>query len=106
VTSGIIGVGGDSRVPSVGRDTLVGPGANSIDIRVSREIKISERFRWTLIAEAFNLANRYEITSIDTTQYQIGGTTLFPRPSYQTRNGSGTNLFGARQIELGSRITF
>jgi outer membrane receptor protein involved in Fe transport len=106
VTFGPVGVSGDSRVPWVGRNTLVGPGANSIDIRVSREIRISERFRWNLIAEAFNLANRYEITSIDTTQYQIGGTTFFPRPSYQTRNGSGTNLFGARQIELGSRITF
>ena len=40
-----------------------------------------------MIAEAFNLANRYEITSIDTTQYQIGGTTLFPRAAFQTRFG-------------------
>ncbi|MBZ5673618.1 MAG: TonB-dependent receptor [Acidobacteriia bacterium] len=106
VTSGIIGVGGDSRVPWVGRNTLVGPGAASLDVRLARTIPITERVRLSLIAEAFNLTNRYEITSIDQTQYQFGGTTLFPRASYQTRNGSGTNLFGARQIELGARVTF
>jgi len=85
---------------------LVNPGANSVDVRLSRDIRLRERLHWLLIAEAFNVANRYEITSIDTTQYQVGGTTLFPRPSFQTRNGSGTNLFGARQIQLGTRITF
>ena len=106
VTSGIVGVGGSSRVPWLGRNTLVGPGANSVDLRLSRIINLSERVHWLLIAEAFNVANRYEITSIDTTQYQIGGATLFPRPSYQTRNGSGTNLFGARQIQLGTRVSF
>jgi hypothetical protein len=106
VTSGIVGVGGDSRVPWVGRDSLVGPGAASIDIRLARTFPITERVRMSLIAEAFNLTNRYEITGIDTIQYQLGGTTLFPRPSYQTRNASGTNLFGARQIELGARVTF
>ena len=106
VTSGIVGVGGSSRVPWVGRNAFTGPGANSVDIRLSRDFRIKERVRWSLIAEAFNIANRYEITSIDTTQYQIGGTTLFPRASFQTRNGSGTNLFGARQIELGTRVTF
>ena len=79
MTSGIVGVGGSSRVPWVGRNTFIGPGANSIDLRLSRDIRIAERVHWLLIAEAFNLANRYEITGIDTTQYQIGGTTLFPR---------------------------
>ncbi|HYV61672.1 MAG TPA: hypothetical protein VE958_03305, partial [Bryobacteraceae bacterium] len=76
------------------------------DVRISRDIRIGERIHWLLIAEAFNLANRYEITSINTTQYQFGGTTLFPRTDFQTRSASGTNLFGARQIELGARINF
>ncbi|MCU1335973.1 MAG: hypothetical protein JWO19_1554 [Bryobacterales bacterium] len=106
VTFGPVGVGGDSRVPWVGRNTFTGPGANSIDVRLSRDIRIGERLHWLLMAEAFNLANRYEITSIDTNQYQFGGTTLFPRASFQTRTASGTNLFGARQIELGTRIRF
>jgi hypothetical protein len=106
VTSGILGVGGDTRVPWIGRNTYTSPGVNSVDLRLSREIHASEGFRCSLIAEAFNVANRYQITSVDTVQYQIGGRTLFPRPSFQTRNGSGTNLYGARQIQLGARITF
>jgi hypothetical protein len=104
--SGPVGVAGDTRVPWVGRNTFIGPGANSIDVRISRDIRIGERVHWLLIAEAFNLANRYEITSVDTVQYGFGGTTLFPRPNFQNRSASGTNLFGARQIELGTRITF
>jgi outer membrane receptor for ferrienterochelin and colicin len=106
VTSGILGVGGQSRLPWVGRNTFTAPGTNSIDVRLSRDIRLTERVRWSLIAEAFNVANRYEITSVDTNQYSIGGNFLFPRTTFGTRTGSGTNLFGARQIELGSRITF
>ena len=106
VTSGVLGVGGSTRVPWVGRNTFTSPGSASIDVRLSRDIRLKERVRWSLIAEAFNVLNRYEITGVDQTQYQLGGSTLFPRPSFQTRNASGTNLFGARQIELGTRITF
>jgi len=105
-TSGVIGVGGSSRVPWVGRNTFTGPGANSVDLRLSRSIHLTERVHWLLIAEAFNVANRYEITSINTTQYSFSGVNLFPQSSFQTRSGSGTNLFGARQIQLGTRITF
>jgi hypothetical protein len=75
-------------------------------VRLSRDIRLAESVRWSLIAEAFNVANHYQITGVDQTQYQLGGTVLFPRPSFQTRNASGTNLFGARQIQLGTRVTF
>jgi hypothetical protein len=109
VTSGIVGAGGSfgaSRLPWVGRNTFTSPGAASVDVRLSRDIHLTERVRWSLIAEAFNVANRYQITGVDMTQYQFGGSTLFPRASFGTRNASGTNLFGARQIELGTRFTF
>jgi outer membrane receptor protein involved in Fe transport len=105
-TFGALGIGGSSRFPGVGRNTLTNPGANSVDVRLSRTINLTEHIHWLLIAEAFNVANRYEITSINTTQYQFSGVTLFPQSSFQTRSGSGTNLFGARQIQLGTRITF
>ena len=69
-------------------------------------IRIKERVSWQLFAEAFNLANRYEITGIVTTQYNISGRTLFPRTDFRSVNQTGTNLFGARQIQLGTRVTF
>ncbi len=103
---GPLGIGGSSRFPGVGRNVYTNPGANSVDVRLSRVINLTERLHWLLIAEAFNVANRYEITSVNTTQYQFSGTTLFPQASFGTRSASGTNLFGARQIQLGTRITF
>jgi hypothetical protein len=36
----------------------------------------------------------------------FSGITLFPQASFGTRSASGTNLFGARQVQLGTRITF
>jgi hypothetical protein len=106
IQTGLLGVGGSFRVPDVGRNTFVGPGANSLDLRLSRQIKFSERVRWLLIAEAFNVANRVEITSINTTQYNVSGTTLFPRTDFQTVSAAGTNLFRERQLQLGTRLTF
>jgi hypothetical protein len=106
LTSGVLGDGGSTRFPTVGRNTFTGPGANSVDLRLSRAIKLSERVRWLLIAEAFNVANRYEITGIVTTQYSFSGLNLFPQTTFGQRNASGTNLFGARQIQLGTRFTF
>jgi Carboxypeptidase regulatory-like domain/TonB-dependent Receptor Plug Domain len=106
VTFGILGVNGSTRVPWVGRNTYTSPGNQTVDVRLSRDIRLTESVRWSLIAEAFNVANHYEITGVDQTQYQLGGSVLFPRPSFQTRNASGTNLFGARQIQLGTRVTF
>jgi hypothetical protein len=105
-TSGSLGIGGFSRFPGVGRNTFTNPGANSVDVRLSRAINLTERIHWLLIAEAFNVANRYEITSVNQTQYQFSGITLYPQSSFGTRSASGTNLFGARQIQLGTRITF
>src|SRR6516225_2622412 len=44
--------------------------------------------------------------SVDMTQYVFSGITLFPQSSFGTRSASGTNLFGPRQVQLGTRITF
>jgi hypothetical protein len=106
IQTGLLGVGGSFRVPDIGRNTYVAPGANSVDLRLSREIRFTERIRWQLIAEAFNVANRVEVTSVVTTQYNVSGTTLFPRTDFGTVSAAGTNLFGPRQIQLGTRLTF
>jgi hypothetical protein len=106
VTSGIIGVGGSSRVPWVGRNIYTNPGVNSVDVRLARTFTIKERVRLAFVAEAFNVANRYQITSINTTQYSFSGINLFPQSAFGSTSGSGTNLFGARQIQLGTRVTF
>jgi hypothetical protein len=106
IQSGLLGVGGSSRVPYVGRNTFTSPGVANVDLRLSREIKFSERVRWQLILEAFNVANRVQVTGLNMTQYNVRGTVLFPRPDFQTISAAGTNLFRERQLQLGTRLTF
>jgi hypothetical protein len=106
ILGGALGVGGSYRVPFVGRNTFTNPGMATLDVRLAREIKFSERFRWQLIAEAFNVTNRVQITGINTIQYNVGGTTLFPRTDFQSISATSTNLIRERQIQLGTRFRF
>jgi hypothetical protein len=97
------------RVPSVGRNTLIGPGFVSLDPRVTREITFYERVRLQLIFEAFNVFNRTNFTNfsdIRETQYNITGT--FPNQKLVTAAGFGTSTgtFNPRQLQLAAKIIF
>jgi hypothetical protein len=106
ILGGLIGVGGSGRVPFVGRNTFTGPGAVNVDVRLAREFKFTERFRWQLIVEGFNIVNRVHITGINGTQYNVRGAVLFPNPAFQSISSTGTNLFRERQYQLGTRFSF
>ncbi len=106
VTTGLLGVGGSSRAPWVGRNTFTTPGLATVDVRVARAIRFTERIKLELIAEAFNLANRVNITRINATQYDLTSNVLFPRTDFATRAETGSNLLRERQLQLGARFTF
>jgi len=106
IQGGLLGVGGSSRAPFVGRNTFTYPGAATVDLRVAREIKFSERLRWQLIAEAFNVFNRINVTGINATQYNVRSSVLFPRTDFQSISATGTNLMRERQLQFGTRFTF
>ncbi len=106
LASGLLGVGGSSRVPYIGRNTYTYPGLAVLDLRIAREIRLFDRLKWQLIAEAFNSLNRVNITGITTTQYNIRSTVLFPRTDFQSISATGTNLTRERQLQLGARFTF
>jgi len=106
IQGGLLGVGGSSRAPFLGRNTFTNPGVANADARLAREIKFTERMRLQLIFEAFNVTNRVQVTGINTTQYNIRSLTLFPRTDFQTISAAGTNLFGPRQLQLGARFSF
>jgi len=104
--SGLLGVGGSTRAPFRGRNVYTGPGGATVDARLAREFRIKERARLQFIAEAFNLFNRVNVTSIVTTQYNVRGTVLFPRTDFRSVSATGTNLTRERQMQLGFRLVF
>jgi len=106
ILGGLLGVGGSSRAPFVGRNTFTGPGAANVDVRLAREFKFTERIRWQIMAEGFNIFNRVQVTSISITQFNVRGAVLFPNTSFQSISATGTNLMRERQYQLGTRFTF
>jgi hypothetical protein len=105
-TSGLLGMGGSSRLPWLGRNTFTNPGAVTLDARLAREFRIKERARLQLIAEGFNVLNRVIVTGINTTAYNIRTLTLFPRTDFQSISATSTNLVRERQYQLGARFVF
>ena len=53
------------RPPQIGRNSIVGPGFNSLDLRVSRNVPIHEKIYLQFSADAFNAFNRRIITSVN-----------------------------------------
>ena len=97
--------------PSVPRNFYAGPGYWGIDARVSREFTVKERYKLSLVGEAFNLLNHTNILGVNTTQYTLSGTTLSPAlsggvPSFLTPTTTTNGLVGARQLQISGRFTF
>ncbi|HEY7910731.1 MAG TPA: TonB-dependent receptor [Blastocatellia bacterium] len=88
----------NDRPAGVGRNTGRGFDYASLDLRLSRRFKLTDRASFEIIAEAFNALNR--------TNFQLPnnvfGTGATPLPSF----GLPTAADGARQIQFGLRASF
>jgi hypothetical protein len=122
------------RPPQIGRNSLIGPGFNDFDARLSRNIPIHEKIYMQVSADAFNLLNHKIVTSVNGTYSTylsgVGSTsgtgkciaTTVPSGSVQqgcivpsTATGlssfgvpSATNngLYGARQMQFAAKLFF
>src|SRR5262249_18637117 len=106
----------NERAPGFGRNTFNLPAIVSLDPRVSRTIRFSERARLQLIAEAFNVLNHQNISAVRTTLFAVSGGQLVP----QTVSAVGINAFGTpsaanlnaqfanvgRVLQLAAKISF
>jgi hypothetical protein len=90
------------RVPGEGRNIYTGRGFASLDPRITREIKFHEKARLQLIFESFNLFNRANFTTLNTTKMALSGTTLVPQANF----GSPTNTADPRIIQLAAKFLF
>ncbi|HEY4358669.1 MAG TPA: carboxypeptidase regulatory-like domain-containing protein, partial [Acidobacteriaceae bacterium] len=121
------------RPPQIGRNSIVGPGFNDFDFRLSRNFPIYEKIYLQFSADAFNLLNHKIITSVNgsystflaplaTSSTEKCGVIAAPTGSTQqgcivpfTGTGlsafgvaSGTNngLYSARQAQFSAKLFF
>jgi hypothetical protein len=80
---------------TLGRNTLIGPGMNSLDLSLFKNFAITERIKLEFRAEAFNIANhpQYANPNTDITAANFGQIT-------------STLLSSERQIQFAARVFF
>ncbi len=110
----INGSGGANRIAAVGRNTFRYPGHINVDLRLSKETRLSEHTHFELMGEAFNVLNHQNVTEKSTVGYYINGAgsaTSEPTLSYNTSfgvvtNANNTALHSERQIQVAARLRF
>jgi hypothetical protein len=88
----------NDRPYGVGRNTGRGFNFTSLDIRLSRTFRMTERFRIEAMAESFNVLNRVNWQLPN----NIFGTGTTPLPAF----GQATAAGDPRQLQLGLRVGF
>jgi hypothetical protein len=69
------GSGGEDLIPPVGRNTFRYPAAVNLDLRVTKRIRLSDRYAFDLMGEAFNALNHQNVSAIQTVGYRIANDT-------------------------------
>ncbi|HWS87217.1 MAG TPA: TonB-dependent receptor [Pyrinomonadaceae bacterium] len=108
----------NDRLPGTVRNQFTTPSVYQLDARVTRNIPFNESVRLRLILEAFNIFNRANVVTVNTTAFNFstaGGGTL-TAPSFVTAFGtprtfsspaSGTTTFATpRQLQLAVKFDF
>ncbi|HKR02787.1 MAG TPA: TonB-dependent receptor [Pyrinomonadaceae bacterium] len=110
ISGGITGSGALGRIPILfERNAFRQPKIVNVDLRVSRRFRFTETANLEFLAEAFNLFNRYQVTSVNTTLYTFSGSNLSftPNgPNFGVASGTGNSIFRERQIQFALRFQF
>ena len=110
IAGGITGSGALGRIPLLfERNAFRQPKIVNVDLRVSRRFRFTETANLEILGEAFNLFNRYQVTSVNTTLYTFSGSNLSftPNgPNFGVPSGTGNSLVRERQIQFAARFHF
>ncbi|HSY37655.1 MAG TPA: TonB-dependent receptor [Acidobacteriaceae bacterium] len=127
----INGSGGATYLPTIGRNTLRLAPRGKVDLRLGKEVALGHGMHLNAFAEAFNLFNAENISSVETRAFQVGtaktignSTATGPTPlvfqnaaaiategltteaPFGTPSSSTTGTSRERQLELGVRLQF
>ncbi len=126
---GILGLGGSNLAPNIPRNSNYGDENYRLDLRLARDFRITERFKFEFLFEGFNVFNRSNFNGFNTTLYNadfplIPGTSqrysatnppplttpipLTPNANFGTPNNDGSQPDGtnARRFQLALRFKF
>ncbi|MGA8042472.1 MAG: TonB-dependent receptor [Terracidiphilus sp.] len=110
------GAGVANRIPLYNRNAFQQPKTWFIDLRASKKIEIREHYNLEFLAEAFNLTNHQNVTSVGTSAYTVSEDTTnhvnnfipytaTPFSKVTTTNNSNF-AYNIRQIQMAVRFTF
>ena len=117
------GSGGALYLPTVGRNTLRLPPTIHVDLAAGRNLNLRRNLHLHLQAEAYNLFNHRQVSSVTQRAYLIGDPVAGITPlvfqsaaaiaqeglntqPFGTPNASGTSLSRERQIQFSARLEF
>jgi hypothetical protein len=122
----INGSGGATYLPTIGRNTLRLAPRGKVDLRLGREFRAGPWLHLNAYAEAFNLFNDVNISSVETRAFLRGTSASSGNPTplifqdaaaiakeglttakpFGTPNSSTTGISRERQLEIGLRVQF
>jgi len=117
LSTGIIGAGGTNRPPWIARNGFQVPRTVNVDMRISRRFSIRESVKFEVLAEAFNLLNHVNVTSVDNLLYTTCGSscpivsgarvpTLSFNSTFLVPQSSSNSLIAQRLLQFGARFEF
>jgi hypothetical protein len=120
IAGGISGSGALGRIPILfERNAFRQPRIVNVDLRLSRRFRFTETTNFEVLAEAFNLFNRYQVTGVNTTLYTfataapcpagqtcLNFTTNNAGPNFGVPNSTGSTIVRERQIQFAARFHF
>jgi hypothetical protein len=109
----------NDRLPGYSRNAFTGPDYATTDLRITRKIRLGERYKLNLVAESFNLFNRDNQRVIITSNGLIAKSTTFaqnstfasnvPYPGYYQQPGNFLRpnaAYAPRQVQLAVKFVF
>lgn len=106
LNASITGSGGNSFFLPFGRNSFKQPKLINLDARLSRRFRFTESTNLEFLIEAFNVFNRSHITSVNSTAFNIVGSTLVPVAAFGTDSATGNSIFRERQVQWALRFNF
>ena len=99
---------GTDRVPGTTRNQFTTPNIYIFDTRATKHFTFAEKYRLSLIVEAFNLFNRSNLATVNTGRYGIASSsaTTLTNPAAATPFGGPRTFLGERQVQLALRFGF